>query len=200
MLANTNNEYQSKEEEIRDGWRGTLLGVLVIIILGLGIREFIFSSAYLGSAGLVGMGLKIGVAITFAVTLFFIKDAPDYSQLEKVRFVLFGLLIFCIFACWLVAFSNRCLPDTLESELVEVEVTSIRPKWRISEQSRQLVHIDADVILTDKVAMSTANNEADGSAIIRLTGEKADQIEPGSKITARLYHGRWGQDFIFAAE
>ncbi|PHI19919.1 hypothetical protein CEQ90_10230 [Lewinellaceae bacterium SD302] len=200
MLSDVNHEYQSREEEMLDGWRGTLLGILVVVILALAFREFLFSRAYLGSAGLVSTGIKAGIAITFAVGLFFIKDAVGYNQLEKVRFGLFSLLLSCVFATWFLAWSNRIFPATLASEPVEVEVVRLKNNQRIGSDEGELAYVDAAVVLVNNVAMSVGRTEKNKYPTIRIKGQQANDLEAGSKITARLYHGRWGQDFILAAE
>lgn len=198
-------EYNSRAAEIRDGWVGTALGVLCILLIFLAMQELFFSRAYVGDGRLAWKAVKVGTSISFAVSLFLVKDARNYDKFEKIRFYLFGLLFFNIFALWFVPFTNRVFPSTLKQSEAEAVIVKANKTDRIKIGKRKPAEgnsFDLSLELlsqgefgTDKVARK--NRAArERHPVLRQKNYIPAEQPVGSTITVRIYQGRWGQDFI----
>lgn len=198
-------EYKNLEEEIRDGWVGTGLGALCVILIGLVVRELAFYPAYVGDGQLGWKATKVGISIAFAVCLFFVKDAKNYDRLEKIRFYLFSLLFFIIFALWMVPYSNRVFPGSLPRESVKATIVRAIPRHRIrigKSDERAYDYVELSLEIPYKATKGT--NEVAGKdraaqkryALVWQQNYKPSEQTAGSTINVWIYHGRWGQDFI----
>lgn len=193
-------EYKSRAEEIRDGWRGTYLGIACVILIFLAYRELQFSDQYVGDGGLFMKSMKVALASSFAVLLFFIKDAKGYNPLEKIRFGLFSCLFFSIFALWFVPFTNRIGLKEKNSQLVWAYVHHAQVgnyprigKKKSNDYDFIALHVE---VLANEVAMPNNSTTRADLSLIKVSGSASNSIGEGQKIQLRRYQGRWGQAFI----
>lgn len=199
-MEDRTKEYNNRAEEIRDGWRGTYLGMACIVVLLLAFRELSFGNQFVGNGGLIKSSLKVGCALAFATVLFFVKDAQGYNTLEKIRFALFAWLFFSIFALWIVPLTNRVLLGEKRAEMVWAYVHYVEGDNHLRIGKRQAneafdfykLHLE---VLASEVAEPNPKTIADIS-YLKVYGPVASLFQSGQRIQVKLYHGRWGQAFI----
>lgn len=194
-------EYSSRLEEIRDGWRGTWIGLLCILFMVLAFNEFAFSDAYHENGEMVTKSIKLAVVLAFAYSLFFIKDEKDTTPLEKVRLNLFVLLFCCVFSLWIVPFSNRFMLPQDKSELVNAYIHGAIPgnSIRIGKKTGNtpdFVTLKLEVLKQGTSEVAKSDLKEREMSLIKADFERVEDLNIGQIIQVRRFQGRWGQAFI----
>lgn len=138
------NYNSNMPDSYRNGWIGTILGmVFIIIIIGFSV-EFEYLSYVLKAKGLVVLGLKVGIAISFLAGLIF-WDKKQWPSLTRIKAIILSLLVGMILGGWLTLMSNRVGGLLRESEKINVifeEETAFHRGQPLTESSPANVSVD----------------------------------------------------------
>ncbi|MEM7571547.1 MAG: hypothetical protein AAF433_01550 [Bacteroidota bacterium] len=180
-------------DSYRKAWIGTILGMIfILIIIGFSV-EFERLSYVLKAAGLVALGLKTGVAISFLSSLIF-WDKKQWPPLTRVKAILLSLLIGMIVGAWLILLTNRLGGVLQDYETIQVvvkeEVGYVRGKALKADHSSNLV--------PDRY-LSTFSYQGEEYQL-SLAHPLFPNLVFGDQASLQLARGLWGYKYILPPE
>lgn len=179
------------KKHYRGAWRGTVAGILFIVLLVLFVGEVSFSELFVGPRSLRKMAFNLAAGSCLLAFLL-LKDRKNTQPIDQFRLPLIVSAVSYLLLFWLFGVTNRVgrnQPQHLYQQTFTVESMLLKTSKKSDSETSSPAYwrIKVQDDLGRPTTFSGALDQFDLSML-------------GQPIILPVIHGRWGQDFIVESE
>lgn len=179
------------KKHYRSAWKGTLAGLLFILLLVLFAGEVNFSERFVGPNYLRKVTFNLAAALCFLVFLV-LNGRKTAQTIDLIRQPLIVGAVSYFLVFWLLGFTNRIGREALPY--------IYNRDYKVESMGLKSIKDEETGIASPAYWLIKVRDDTDRQTTYAGSLNKFDVSMLGKTITLPTIHGRWGQDFIAKSE